>query len=276
MSVQGFPVIRRARGYRLYDTEGNRYLDMYLDDGGALLGHSPLRTIKALKNALEKSTLAAYPSVHTERLTRAAAALLPGHSEVRVYRSPERLREVLGPEAMIGEPVRILPVSGDGGDASSVPGKGPSEARVCAWRPLLADENRYPDIIVPHLPLPGEFVPRLLCGRAGALEGLPPSDVCSSVLLAALTRSIYDLRGFIEVHRDRDFSDFDIPGMIRRGCYLYPGCGEREYRTLVEGLRRGGVLLNPDYRGISIAPAEYTRGEIKVFSRIAEGKEVWT
>ena len=54
MKVSDFPLIRRARGYHLYDTGGNRYLDMYLDNGRAFLGHSPVRTITSLKNALEK------------------------------------------------------------------------------------------------------------------------------------------------------------------------------------------------------------------------------
>jgi hypothetical protein len=271
MSVRDFPRIRRARGYRLYDTRGNRYLDMYLDNGRAILGHDPGRTIKALKNGLEKSTLGEYPSIYPSRLLKAAAELLPGHPEIRVYRSHHRLREALGLGGdEILEPVRLF--AAEVKDAADPPAGG----LISYWRPLLAEESRYPDVIIPILPLPGEFVPQLICGREGTLPESLESDICSPVLCAALTRSVYDLIAFIDTNRGREYPEFDLPGMYRRGCYLYPVCGENEYRPLVEHLKKGGVLLNPDYRGVSIAPAEYTGGEIKVFSRIAEGKEVWT
>lgn len=274
MSSPDFPVIRRARGYRLYDTRGNRFLDMYLDNGRALLGHSPERMFKALKNGLEKSTTAEYPSIYSSRIVKAAAELLPGHPEVRIYRSEERLLEVLGRgRDDIAEPVKE--VAGEG--RAGLPRNGADGGvSISFWRPLLADESLYPDVVVPILPFPGRFAPRIVCGREGGLAGLPESDTCSPVLCAALARSMYDLLEFIEVNRGRDFAEFDLPGMVRRGFYLYPECSGAEYNRLVEYLRREGILLNPEYHGISIVPADYSRGEIKVFSRIAEGKVVWT
>ena len=44
------PRIRRARGYRLYDHHGRRYLDLWQNGGRSLLGHRPARQTTLLKD----------------------------------------------------------------------------------------------------------------------------------------------------------------------------------------------------------------------------------
>ncbi len=52
------PPIRRARGYRLYDHRGRRYLDLWQNGGHSLLGHRGLHLLSLLKNLMSRGLLA--------------------------------------------------------------------------------------------------------------------------------------------------------------------------------------------------------------------------
>jgi len=56
------PVIRRARGYRLYGQDGRRYLDLWQGGGRALLGHRPARVTTVLKNVISTGLVTDLPS----------------------------------------------------------------------------------------------------------------------------------------------------------------------------------------------------------------------
>ena len=82
------PCIRRARGFRIYDLQGRRYLDLFRD--GALLGHRAAATVTAMKSALSQGLAASLPSSWEKRLAAALTRAFPRYPEVRLYASPER------------------------------------------------------------------------------------------------------------------------------------------------------------------------------------------
>src|SRR5438477_7101542 len=43
------PFVREAQGAHFYDVDGNRYIDFCLGDTGAMTGHSPSATVKAVE-----------------------------------------------------------------------------------------------------------------------------------------------------------------------------------------------------------------------------------
>src|SRR5215813_9072071 len=56
-SVGGQPrFIKRAKGARLYDVDGNSYLDYVLSWGPMILGHAPTSVIGAIKKAAGNGT----------------------------------------------------------------------------------------------------------------------------------------------------------------------------------------------------------------------------
>src|SRR5512139_786063 len=56
-SVGGQPrFIKRARGARLYDVDGNSYLDYVLSWGPMILGHAPPAVIRVIKKAAVNGT----------------------------------------------------------------------------------------------------------------------------------------------------------------------------------------------------------------------------
>ncbi|MCL2521118.1 MAG: hypothetical protein FWE37_09010 [Spirochaetaceae bacterium] len=65
--------IKRARGYYLYNTKGQRFLDLALNNGTALLGYNPTAYGVALKNPIEQAMYSPLPNLWQERLRKALA-----------------------------------------------------------------------------------------------------------------------------------------------------------------------------------------------------------
>jgi len=135
------PLIRRARGYRLYDHRGRRYLDLWQNGGRSLLGHRPAGQTTLLKNLLSKGLAADLPSPYTGRLERALAALLPAHGQARVVASPEAALRLAG--LYLGREVRGAEV------ADPALSEGPREAEVAWWRPGLEDSECRAAVLIP-------------------------------------------------------------------------------------------------------------------------------
>jgi len=61
--VEPFPIyVREAKGSHLIDVDGHRYVDISLGDSGALYGHSPEATVKAMVNQLHKGLTFGLPT----------------------------------------------------------------------------------------------------------------------------------------------------------------------------------------------------------------------
>ncbi|MCX7655751.1 MAG: hypothetical protein N2Z76_04420 [Treponemataceae bacterium] len=87
------PPLRRGRGYRLYAQNGRRFLDLWVQGGWAILGHSSHRQVLLLKNTLSRGCLGLFPQDHHHRLYQALASIFPDRV-FRIYRSFERLRQL--------------------------------------------------------------------------------------------------------------------------------------------------------------------------------------
>jgi glutamate-1-semialdehyde 2,1-aminomutase len=56
------PFVREAQGSHFYDVDGNRYIDFCLGDTGAMTGHSPFATVKAIEEQLRRGITLMLPS----------------------------------------------------------------------------------------------------------------------------------------------------------------------------------------------------------------------
>jgi hypothetical protein len=77
------PPIRRARAYRLY-TSALRLVDLWLDGGRALIGHTPSGITREIKNTAERGLFAGYPGYMERRALKALGRLFPG-KQFRIY-----------------------------------------------------------------------------------------------------------------------------------------------------------------------------------------------
>jgi glutamate-1-semialdehyde 2,1-aminomutase len=87
-SVGGTPVfIERGEGARLYDVDGNSYLDYVGSWGPLLLGHRHPRVIKALREVLEVGTSFGAPTEREVEIAELICELVPSIEMVRLVNS---------------------------------------------------------------------------------------------------------------------------------------------------------------------------------------------
>ncbi|MEW6246652.1 MAG: glutamate-1-semialdehyde 2,1-aminomutase [Nitrospirota bacterium] len=87
-SVGGRPLfIKRAKGSRLYDVDGNSFIDYVLSWGPMILGHAPAPVIKAIQRAAENGTSYGAPTELEVRLARMIREAIPSMQKVRLVSS---------------------------------------------------------------------------------------------------------------------------------------------------------------------------------------------
>jgi len=254
------PNILRVRGYRLYAEGGKRLVDLWLNGGAAVLGHTPPNLLREIKNTASRGLYAPLPHFTEGRFIKALSKLFPGYV-YRFYAAP---------------PAELL-----------------EKKDLKFWRPYTNPENPF---AVNDTPL---FIPVLqgiqtwrnwssadlenelpygLCVVAAQhkttqtdenlLEQLPPNDMLPPVLLSIATRGIHDLLAAPQRAKP------NLPRIIkalkdknsiwkRQGIYLTlkekPAQGE--WNTLFNKFLEAGFLLPPTSTHPLILPGELSDGE---------------
>ncbi|MCX7911814.1 MAG: glutamate-1-semialdehyde 2,1-aminomutase [Dehalococcoidales bacterium] len=81
------PVIMRGQGCRIYDADGNEYLDYVGSWGALILGHAHPQVVKALQGAVARGTAFGAPTALEVELARTVCAALPSVEMVRFVNS---------------------------------------------------------------------------------------------------------------------------------------------------------------------------------------------
>jgi glutamate-1-semialdehyde 2,1-aminomutase len=81
------PFIVRGRGSRIYDADGNEYIDYVCSWGPLILGHSHPRVVEALKQALERGTSFGAPTELEVTLAKMICQAMPSVEMVRFVNS---------------------------------------------------------------------------------------------------------------------------------------------------------------------------------------------
>jgi hypothetical protein len=281
------PPVLRARDFRLYTQGGGRLVDLWQDGGRAVLGHTPPRILRDLKNSAERGLFAALPHPQEGRFLKALSRLLPGRA-FRFYAAwapLSRALEAAGfpcPESGPGSfPDPAFPPNSTGQDALS---------RISLWRPFLeeageqaAGETPPVPVLIPVLPWP--LAPPVAAFAPGLEGRFPPSDIVSPAILAASARGIYNLiaagsRGGRPVYPKINRLLYGGRGREpcpwrRRGIYLSPqeavpaGPG---WETLFRRFLEGGFLIPPSPGEPLILPGILSPGEeAKLAALLGEG-----
>jgi glutamate-1-semialdehyde 2,1-aminomutase len=87
-AVGGRPLfIKRAKGSRIYDADGNAYIDYVGSWGPMILGHADTRVTQALKKAVEKGTSYGAPTEPEVELAGLVLEAFPSMGMVRFVNS---------------------------------------------------------------------------------------------------------------------------------------------------------------------------------------------
>jgi hypothetical protein len=255
------PPIRRARGYRLYGSR-RRYLDLWQDDGHALLGHRPNRVKSVVKQSLDRGLLAAYPTVETARVERALSVLLGDRRGFRWYYRPERFRSAVS--EFLGAASRDFEVI----DPAGTDGPDRPEAPVMLWRPWISDRSADAPVVLPVVPFPGSGWLTFVATKSPLDPDFHPSDAVSPCWLAGISRAIYDLVDHLGDFDASVFDRFDSPHWDRTGPYLRLRCREGEFLSVYRNFLDRGMILSPYFGAPSIVPAEFDPGELGALSGV--------
>ncbi|MBT3275059.1 MAG: hypothetical protein HN368_18030 [Spirochaetales bacterium] len=257
--LEKIPVIQRAREYKVYDSQGRRYLDFFQDNGRAIIGHRPSRVTLEMKNALSRGQLASYPSGYHYQTIKALAALASDVAEARIYSSFERAAWAAGVHA--GQNLTVP-------DIADPAFPEPCSGGLCYWRPFLDMDQVDCPVLLPILPVSCPPAPAALLFRERPKPEVPQSDICSPVSLSAMKRGVYDLiehtdparKGAVEIMKG--WGDFDIfKYWSRKGPYLSLLIDENRFEALFNELLSRSILISPFFPGPSIIPNDYSSGD---------------
>jgi len=87
-AVGGSPVfISKAKGSKIYDADGNKYIDYMASWGPLILGHADKDVIKAVRNAAESGTSYGAPTEYETVLSKMVVDSVPSIEKVRMTNS---------------------------------------------------------------------------------------------------------------------------------------------------------------------------------------------
>ena len=267
------PSFRRARGFRLYDTRGRRYLDLCRD--GSLLGHRPPGALTVMKAVLSQGLTSAVPTPWEGRLAARLARLFPAFPHVRLFASRERaVRAAASWLGLDG----LDPVD----PALRVPGSaGPARVTAAFWRPFLPEPSGA-GVLLPLLPLTVGGSPSPVCFPAsgdvpGTVSELPAGDtipgfICAGALKALAAAALPGAGEELEPANARLSAALEGGGKWARvGPYIRALFAPTEYARAHAEFLRAGVLLCPAYPGPSVLPGECSPGEARLLADLFAG-----
>lgn len=250
-------IIKRTRGYLIYDTSGKRYLDFYQDSGRAILGHRMEGITRVIKSTAARGLIASYPSIYTTRIDKQLKLLFPLTKEFRIYSNIDRAMAALS----LNEGENIS--AGDFVDFPTTP------CKYTFWRPFLKHSMEYQDsgFFIPLLPFPGNFGP-VVIGVNGTIDDLPLSDLLSPMLCDMLIKSTSSLRRFSNELESKKWEVFESAIWERTGPYLRFKLKDDAYALFFRKALKCGVLLPTVAEIPGIIPMIYEDGQIKDFMRM--------
>jgi glutamate-1-semialdehyde 2,1-aminomutase len=81
------PFIKRGKGSRIYDVDGNEYIDYVCSWGPLILGHAHLGVVKAIKRAIDHGTTFGAPNEMETTLAKLACEAVPSMKMIRFVNS---------------------------------------------------------------------------------------------------------------------------------------------------------------------------------------------
>jgi len=240
------PDVLRARDFHLY-TKAGRLVDLWQNNGAAMLGHTPPSLLRELKNAASRGLYAPFPHFLEARYRKALSRVFPDRA-FQLYAAPPP-----GLETLVANGSAVL------------------------WRPfadpaspLGVPEN--PPVLIPVVPgiqTWRDGLPLGLCVLAVKDDAdIKSGDFLPPVLLAVAIRGIYDLISVAPARANPNYPRIakalkNSEAWRRSGIYLTPRQkpAQTEWAALFRRFLENGFLLPPHPSQPLILPGVLSPGE---------------
>jgi len=270
--LSALPPIRRARNWRLYGSDGKRYLDMYADGGRAILGRKTGTSGTVAKASVDMGLVSSFPSFWEKRFEKAILEMWPGFAGIRLFAS--EAEALLALADMSGDFRLALENSGSLFESLS------SFEKTIRVESPFGEYRTDREIDPAKLAFGGRFaigIPPLhpawsfgivLALEAADLERLKASGPASSpippIKLAVALRSLADFSAFALRYGEAHWSRMDsfIGAVFKRsGPWLYPAYPKADHARVFASCLAKGILISPEYEQPSLVPGEFDKGE---------------
>lgn len=274
--LETLPVVRRARGWRLYGADNSRILDMYLDGGRSVTGRRSGASGRLEKECIDRGLDSSFPSFWKGRLEKKILAWLPGYARVRFYASEtEALLALAYKDADFAQRLR----SGDSFSdalsffAKSVFVEGPFSEYRTDFSKDSATRAFGGKLAAAILPLAPAWSLGIILEKEesedwGDSAASPPIP---TLKLAAAARSLSDFTAFAKDFGEKKWAAIDpfIAGLfLRSGPWLYPAYPKEEHALVFAACLKKHILISPDYDLPSLVPGEFDAGEVSPLKSI--------
>lgn len=247
------PKIKRARGYRLYDYQGNRYLDLFQCGGNAVLGHRAFKLNPVLKNVISKGLVFNLPSIYEYRLKKAISNLFPAFDSVIIVSTLySGLKAISG---YLKKKVNLKDIE-DPVITNRI-------GKIVYWRPFIQMNWDKAEILIPVIPFSMAGSPFIICFKKAFSWTDPYINNISAVLLAGAARSVYDLKKYTTAEWYKEDLLAGCKSWIQKGIYIKHKMNYQTYKDAFIKFMDHGILLSPIENNPSILPAEASLGEFK-------------
>ena len=239
--------VKRARGNFLYTSKSKRLTDLYRADGNAVLGWGgtggSITPFTMLKNFLNRGLTGFFKTPVSLQADKAVSELFSSQRKTFFFYNLDAAlffcRELSADDAFV-----YVPWNSENFN--------PENKCVVIKAPLAWGT----DIFIAAVSSELSVNPALL--KNSVL--LPPA------LLSAVNRSIYDLIKALQNMKEKDWFIYDTiltKYFKREGPYLIPKVPYEKYESFVLHCLDLGIVLNPDYEGMSIVPFNADKGLFK-------------
>jgi len=266
--LRRIPNVLRARGYRLYLSDKDSYLgkrrlvDLWLNGGAAVLGHTPPNMLREIKNTASRGLYTPYPHFTHGRFLKALSKLLPGYN-FRVYAAAPSVLIKTFPHINFWRPFadNLSPFAAE----KDTPMIVPVLPCIQTWRnglPIGLCVTAFQDNISKNNDAESQFFKNL----TSIIKQLPESDFLPPVLLAAATRGINDILASTErvnINYLRIAKIIKNTRWNQNGIYLLlkNKVSDSEWEVLFNQFLDEGFLLPPVQDHPVILPGELSDGE---------------
>jgi len=272
--LKKLPNVLRARGFRLYLSNGKRLVDLWLNGGAAVLGHTLPNILRELKNTASRGLYSPLPHFAEGRYIKALSKIFPNRF-FRLYAAPPQELSVLfnNGEAKLwrpfANPAASFAITENALTAAQFQAQVKTQSATQIGTQVIQQITT--SILIPVLPGIQTWrggLPLGLCvvvaESENQLANLPQSDILSPVLLATATRGIHDLLAAPEratPHLQRVDKVLKNNRWQRRGIYLELKEKPKSWDALFDKFLSAGFLLPPSPSFPLILPAELSDGE---------------
>lgn len=224
--------VKRARNCYLYTESGVRITDMYQNNGRGILGWRHGKSMQFFKNVFDRGVLGDFDTDYQKQLQKSLIKLFPNMTSFLIYEENNLPLEFID---------------------------------IPCYRPWISDSSEKSRVFKFYPPFPWGNILFIIFTDNTIINSKIGISL-PSPLLAAYTRSIFDLINELSLRNEEIFCKYDkilLKYFNRNGPYLLPKCTKNEYFNLWENAINVGVLLSPKYEDYSIIPYGANIGDIK-------------